>query len=87
MDLDKLNLVKLEYGGSDLSSSQFLLLFRHPQKITLASKVFKSDLKIVILLHLPKSVKHSVEIEFNKRMNCKQRSDVTKSFCAASPNL
>ena len=43
----KLNLVKLGYGGSVLGSSQFLL----PQKMTLASKVVKSDSKIIISLH------------------------------------
>jgi len=42
-DLDKLNLVKLGYGGSVLGSSQFLRLPQLPQKITLVSKVVKSD--------------------------------------------
>ena len=33
MDLDKLNLVKLGYGGSVLGSSQFLLLPQLPQEM------------------------------------------------------
>ena len=32
MELDKLNLVKLGYGGSVLSSSHFLLIPQQPQK-------------------------------------------------------
>ena len=32
MDLDKLNLVKLDYGGLDLGSSQFSLRPQPPQK-------------------------------------------------------
>jgi hypothetical protein len=35
-------------GGSILSSSQFLILPQLPQKIKLASKVVKVDLKIII---------------------------------------
>ena len=57
MDLDKLSLVKLCYGGLVFGSSQFLLL----SKILLASKVVKKDLKIIILLRYSKSVTHSVQ--------------------------
>ena len=45
-DLDKLKLFKLGYGGSGLSSKQFLLLPQLHQKMTLASKVVKCDAKI-----------------------------------------
>ena len=51
MDLDKLNLVYLGYGGSVLGLSQFLILPQLPQKMTLTIKVVKSDSKIVSLLH------------------------------------
>ena len=48
-DLDKLNLVKLDYGGFIIDSSQCLLLPKLPQKMTLtSSKVFKYDSKIII---------------------------------------
>ena len=49
-DLDKLNLVILVYGGLILGSSRFFLLPQLPQKIQLATKVVKSDSKIIILL-------------------------------------
>ena len=39
MDLEKLNLVKLGYGGLGLGSSQFLLLPQMPQKMMLASNL------------------------------------------------
>ncbi len=70
MDLDKLALAwryivfhrqgKLGYGGLvlGLHSSQFLLLPKLPQKITLNSKVVKIDSKIIILLCQFKSVAH-----------------------------
>jgi hypothetical protein len=38
------------YGGSILSSSQFLILPQLPQKIQSASKVVKIDWKIIISL-------------------------------------
>ena len=59
-DLDKLNLVKICNGGKVLGSSQFLILPQLPQKTMLASKEVKNNSKIVILLHLSKSVTHSV---------------------------
>jgi hypothetical protein len=40
---------KFAYGGSVLSLSQFSLLSQLPQKMKLASKVVKSDWKIIIL--------------------------------------
>ena len=46
-DLDKLNLVKLAYGGLVLGSSKFPLLHLS-QKMMLNSKVVKIDLKIII---------------------------------------
>ena len=62
MDLDKLNLVKLGNEGLVLGSSWILLLFQlaAASKMTLASKVVKSDSKIVISLCQSKSLKHSV---------------------------
>ena len=51
MDLDKLNLDKLGYGGSVLVLSQFLQLPQVPQEMMLASKVVKSDSKIIVLRH------------------------------------
>ena len=45
-DLYKLNLVKLGNAGSVIGLSQFFLLFKLPEKMTLASKV-----KIIIVLH------------------------------------
>jgi hypothetical protein len=39
---------KFAYGGSILSSGQFLLLFQLPQKMELASKVVKIDPKIIL---------------------------------------
>jgi hypothetical protein len=50
MDLDKLNLIKLAYGGKMFGSSRFLLLTRLPVKMTLALKLVKSGSKIIILL-------------------------------------
>jgi hypothetical protein len=41
---------KFAYGGSILSSSQFLLLPQLPQKMELASKVVKVDSKIIVWL-------------------------------------
>jgi hypothetical protein len=41
---------KFAYGGSILSSSQFLLLPQLPQKMELASKVVKVDSKIIVSL-------------------------------------
>ncbi len=41
---------KFAYGGSILSSSQFLILPQLPQKMRLTSKVVKIDPKIIILL-------------------------------------
>ena len=52
-DLDKLNRVKLGYGGSVLGLSQ---------KIMLALKVVKGDLKIIVLLRQSKSVTHFIEL-------------------------
>jgi hypothetical protein len=41
---------KFAYGGSILSSSQFLILPQLPQKMKLMSKVVKIDPKIIVLL-------------------------------------
>jgi hypothetical protein len=41
---------KFAYGGSILSSSQFLLMPQLPQKMELASKVVKVDSKIIVSL-------------------------------------
>jgi hypothetical protein len=41
---------KFAYGGSILSSSQFLILPQLPQKMKLTSKVVKIDPKIIVLL-------------------------------------
>ncbi len=48
---------KFAYGGSILSSSQFLLLPQLPQKMELASKVVKVDSKIIVSYLRSKSVK------------------------------
>ena len=72
-DLEKLNMVKIENGGSDLGSSQFFLLPKLAQKNILALKVVKSDSKIVILLHKSKSVTHSVSNQKNKGCIKKQK--------------
>ena len=53
-DLDKLNLVKFVLGTSQLS-----LLLQLPKKVNLASKIVKSDSKIIILLRSSKPVTHS----------------------------
>ena len=53
-DLNKLNLVKLGYGGLVLGSSQFLLL---PQN----SNVIKTESEIIISIHQSKSVIQYVE--------------------------
>ena len=50
-DLDKLDLVKFDYGGLVLGSSQFSLLAQLSQKIMLDSKVVTSDSKIIISLN------------------------------------
>ena len=63
-DLYKLNLVKLGYGGLALGLSQYSILPQLPQKMTLASKVVKSDSKIIILPRWVKSVTHSVEFTY-----------------------
>ena len=46
-DLDKLNLVKLGYGGLILGWRQFLLLLQLPQKMRLTSKVTKNTLALI----------------------------------------
>jgi hypothetical protein len=51
---------KFAYGGSILSSSQFLLLPRQPPKMILVLKVVKFDSKIIILLPWSKSMKQTV---------------------------
>jgi len=42
-DLDMLNLIKFDYGGLFLGSSQFSVLLQLPQKMMLTSKEVKSD--------------------------------------------
>ena len=49
-NLDKVNLVKLGYGGLGLGSSQFFLMLKLPQKIAFLSKLVKSDWKLIISL-------------------------------------
>ncbi len=63
-DLDKLNLVKFINDGWVLGSSQFLILPKLAQKMTLGSKVVKRDPKIIILLHKSKFVTYSLGVEF-----------------------
>ncbi len=60
LDLDKLNLVELVYSGLVLGSSPFLLLPKVSQKMILASKVVKIDLKIIILPYKSKSMTQTV---------------------------
>ncbi len=63
---------KIAYGGSILSSSQFLLLSSGPLKLTLTIKVVKIDSKTVILLPWSKSMKQSLEmIEWKIRKQLK----------------
>ena len=59
-EFEQLNLVKFGYGGSVLDLSQFWLLPKLPQKMTLTLKVVKSDSKIIISLYQSKSVTHFV---------------------------
>ena len=56
-DLDKLNFVKLDYGGLVLGYGQFLLLPQLPQKITLVSKSSKW-LKNIIFVCWAKCLTH-----------------------------
>ena len=63
-DLCKINLVKLGYGGLALGLSQYSILPQPPQKMTLASKVVKSDSKIIMLPRWVKSVTHSLEFTY-----------------------
>ena len=59
MDLDTRNLIKLSYCGLVLGLSQFLQLLQLPRKM--ASKVVKSDLKIIISVYYSKkSMTHFV---------------------------
>ncbi len=51
---------KFAYGDLILSSSQFLLLTQHSQKMKLTSKVIKIKTKIIISLPWSKSVKQTV---------------------------
>ncbi len=51
---------QFEYGGSILSSSQFLLLPQMPHNLTLNRKAVKNGSKINFLLHWSKSVKKYV---------------------------
>ena len=48
-DFDKLNLVKVNNGGSVLNSRQFLLCPQLLQKMMLTSEAVKSDWKIIII--------------------------------------
>ncbi len=57
-NLDKLN---FDNGGSTLRVSKLLLLHQRPLKMTLAIKVVKINLKIIILLPQSKSVKQTRE--------------------------
>ena len=59
-DLDKLNTLKLAYGGLGLGSSQCLLLPELPQKNDTRSKSGQKWLKKIILLCKPKSATHFV---------------------------
>jgi len=47
-DLGKLNFIKFTFGGLVLGSTQFLQLHQLPLKMMHASKVVKSDSKIII---------------------------------------
>ena len=58
MDLDTRNLIKLSYCGLVLGLSQFLQLLQLPRKM--ASKVVKSDLKIIISVYYSKSMTYFV---------------------------
>ena len=51
---------EIAYGGLVLGLSQFSILPQLPLKMTLASKVVKIDLKIIISRCKSKSVTHSV---------------------------
>ena len=68
-NLDKLNLLKLANGGLVLGSSQFLLLPQLPLKMILASKVVKSDSKIIILVHKSKYVTQRCKL-FENTLQC-----------------
>jgi len=48
--LERLNLVKHDYGGLFLGLSQFFVISTAASKILLSSEVVKSDLKIIISL-------------------------------------
>jgi hypothetical protein len=52
---------KFAFGGSILSSSQFLLLPQLPQKTKVASKAVKNDSKVIISFPSSNSVKRTVE--------------------------
>jgi hypothetical protein len=49
-NFNRVRQAKFDYGGSILSSSQFLLLPQLPQKVELTSKVVKVDSKIIVSL-------------------------------------
>jgi hypothetical protein len=55
---------KFASGGSNLSSSQFLLQPQPPLNMMLIIKVVKIDSKIIISLPWSKSVKHTVGFNF-----------------------
>ena len=65
-DLDKVNLIKLAYGGKVLGSSTFPRLLQLPQKMTLTSKVVKIGPKIINSLLQSKSVKYSENFELSE---------------------
>jgi hypothetical protein len=59
--LDKLDLVKLAFGGKVLGSIPFSLLTQLSHKMMFDSRVVKSDSRIIISIHYSKSLTHSVK--------------------------
>jgi hypothetical protein len=57
---------KFAYGGSILSSSQFLILPQLPQKMKLTLKVVKIDPKIIVSLPTFKSLKLTVDVQVSE---------------------
>jgi len=62
---------KIPNGGLISGSTQFSILPQLSQKIVLNSKVVKINPKIIISIHLSKSVTHSVEV-------CRRQQDLEK---------
>ena len=78
MDLDKLTLAQLCYGGLVLGLRHILEIPKLPQKRMLTAKVVKSDSKIIISPPWSKSVRDTLCSRFSIYFSCVRSNVVPK---------